>query len=211
MKKFFPFLYSSLLVTTVFFAALSIQLIIGYFSDNFDSLNDNNSTANENFEFYDYLFERTTFKSNFKGNNETLILSKLNSPIIILKFWTTWCPSCLDEFSTLTELKRNYSNQEVRVLAINGDKIFGNRSNTETNDLIKNISKLEKKFNFNFDIIIDANENGEHHFEKFKINSIPTTIIFVGGKTKFMHIGSLNFKSKKLMDFIDSNLKQIIR
>ncbi|MBF0298535.1 MAG: TlpA family protein disulfide reductase [Oligoflexia bacterium] len=222
MKKFFPFLFSSLLVITVFFATLSIQLIIGYFQDNFDELsndrenNNNNSNSNsdgngngngnDQYAYYDYLFENITAKT-LKG--EKLTLNTINSPIIILKFWTSWCPSCLGELPELVELKKKYSDSYVKVISINGDAIFYEK---DEHDIKKGIARLTKEYNINFDIILDSkdeiasNGNGRF-FEKFKINSIPTTIIFVGGKTQFVHVGELNFNSKKLIAYLDKKLK----
>lgn len=218
MKKFFPFLSSFVLVVTVFFATLSIQLIIGYFQDNFDNLN-NNATTNlqsDQYAYYDYLFENFSAQ-NTKGEN--LILNQINSPILILEFWATWCSSCISEIPSIVELKKKYPDSYVRILAINGDSIF---NEVDKKDLDKNINKLVREHNINFDIIIDSNNNGNSdsssnsnsssnsgYFEKFKVNSIPTTIIYVNGKTKFIHIGELNFNSKKLIAFLDENLKQL--
>lgn len=225
MKKIFPYIFSLLLVTTVFFAALSVQLLIGYFQDNFDNLN-NETQSNEQYAYYDYLFENVSINT-IQGEGP-IFLNKINAPIIILKFWTTWCPSCLAEIPSLIDLKNKYSNSMIRILAINGDSIFYERTNS---DVKKSISKLIKDSKINFDIVLDSKNNESNgnngnsnndndnnnsitptqgYFEKFKVNSIPTTIIFVSGKTKFIHIGELNFNSKKLTSYLDDYLKQIM-
>lgn len=61
----------------------------------------------------DFSFETTAGK---KAD-----LNSLKGKIVILHFWATWCPPCVDEFPRLTQLA-NDMQDDVIVLAVSSDK-----------------------------------------------------------------------------------------
>jgi cytochrome c biogenesis protein CcmG/thiol:disulfide interchange protein DsbE len=48
-------------------------------------------------------------------------LEELRGRIVVLNFWATWCPPCVDEMPSLVELQRRMADQ-VTVLAISIDR-----------------------------------------------------------------------------------------
>jgi peroxiredoxin len=53
--------------------------------------------------------------------NETIILSELNSEIIILFFWASWCEHCKAEIKKLENLFMNHSSKEIKLIGISLD------------------------------------------------------------------------------------------
>src|SRR5216683_2882522 len=49
---------------------------------------------------------RTITKSNFGGK------------LLVLNFWATWCPPCVEEFPSLNQFQRRFANSGVVVLGI---------------------------------------------------------------------------------------------
>ena len=45
-------------------------------------------------------------------------LSQLRGKIIVLNFWATWCPPCVDEMPSLLELQKKFQVKDVTVLAV---------------------------------------------------------------------------------------------
>jgi cytochrome c biogenesis protein CcmG, thiol:disulfide interchange protein DsbE len=52
---------------------------------------------------------------------ETVTLSKLRGQIIVLNFWATWCPPCVEEMPSLVEMQRRMKDKGVTVLAVSID------------------------------------------------------------------------------------------
>ena len=54
------------------------------------------------------------------GNRQ--ILNDLRGKVVILDFWATYCPPCLEEIPHLAELQNRYSNLQVVGLHVGGDE-----------------------------------------------------------------------------------------
>jgi cytochrome c biogenesis protein CcmG, thiol:disulfide interchange protein DsbE len=52
---------------------------------------------------------------------EDVTLSKLHGQIIVLNFWATWCPPCVEEMPSLVEMQRRMKDKGVTVLAVSID------------------------------------------------------------------------------------------
>ncbi|MGV6945454.1 TlpA family protein disulfide reductase [Sphingobacterium kyonggiense] len=63
-----------------------------------------------------FFIEGDTIRSN---------LSKYKNKVIILDFWASWCGACLENFSKLDALKREFGN-EIIVLLVNPKKYRDN-------------------------------------------------------------------------------------
>lgn len=48
----------------------------------------------------------------------TLSALHQKSPVLLI-FWATWCPSCVDEIPALNEIRSQYSEDQLQLLAVN--------------------------------------------------------------------------------------------
>jgi cytochrome c biogenesis protein CcmG/thiol:disulfide interchange protein DsbE len=52
---------------------------------------------------------------------EDVTLSKYRGQIVVLNFWATWCPPCVEEMPSLVEMQRRLKDKGVTVLAVSID------------------------------------------------------------------------------------------
>jgi cytochrome c biogenesis protein CcmG, thiol:disulfide interchange protein DsbE len=48
-------------------------------------------------------------------------LSELRGKVVVLNFWATWCPPCVEEMPSLLQMQRKMKDQGVTVLAVSVD------------------------------------------------------------------------------------------
>lgn len=224
MKKYFPILFSAILFITVFFSAISLQMILDYFNNqssdkgplNTDQPTSSDASATVQLSYFDSLFNYLHFK-NIEGNEFSL--SRVNAPIVILNFWTSWCPACIGEISSLVELKKRYA-KDLEIVAINGDQSLNSDNGSgEMSSILEKIKKLKKIYNINFQVVIDSAIDAtdmtsnryikKDMFSLFKVKSVPLTIVFFKGKAYFSYAGEINFVSNSFLSLIDELIMKI--
>lgn len=182
MKKFFPAIFISLVFTGLM---ISQMLING--QDLYASKVKKNNSLYKSFE--------TKFKTietiSTKGNK--VALKDVDKPIVIVNFWASWCRPCLTEFKSLNKFVEKY-----------GEKAFVLGINNDSEDALKEVAKIEKKYKLKFDSINDL--DGKYS-EMFNITSIPTSIVFHNGKVLEVINKETDFMSKSFVDKIAEKLK----
>jgi cytochrome c biogenesis protein CcmG/thiol:disulfide interchange protein DsbE len=54
-------------------------------------------------------------------NGRTITTSSFGGKLLVLNFWATWCPPCIEELPSLNEFQRRYANNGLVVLAVSID------------------------------------------------------------------------------------------
>ena len=111
--------------------------------------------------------------------------------VVILNFWASWCTPCLSEFPSLVEMYTENKDKDLKVIGIN----------TDESDQLKEIKKIKNQFGLNFTIIADKNSE---IVNKFMIDAIPVSMIFVDGKVKEVSNGSKDFTSEEFKEQLKS-------
>jgi cytochrome c biogenesis protein CcmG, thiol:disulfide interchange protein DsbE len=52
---------------------------------------------------------------------QNVSLSQFHGQIVVLNFWATWCPPCVEEMPSLVEMQRRMKDKGVTVLAVSID------------------------------------------------------------------------------------------
>lgn len=66
----------------------------------------------------------TFFAAEFPGlNGQPQAMTQWQGKIIIVNFWATWCPPCLQEMPELSRLHTAYQDQGVVVVGISSDEL----------------------------------------------------------------------------------------
>ena len=55
-------------------------------------------------------------------NGRTITTSNFGGKLLVLNFWATWCPPCIEELPSLNQFQRQFANSGVVVLGISVDK-----------------------------------------------------------------------------------------
>jgi peroxiredoxin len=50
-----------------------------------------------------------------------ITLSQYRGQVVVLNFWATWCPPCVEEMPSLVEMQRRFKAKGVTVLAVSVD------------------------------------------------------------------------------------------
>ncbi len=171
MKKYFPILVS----ISVFFLLAIGQVV-------WDVLPLTAGLAKkEEGDALAYEYALKTFKAkNIDGQEFASNFYK--NKIVIVNFWASWCAPCLAEFPTLTELRTRFKKDELAIIAVN----------TDEDHQFETIEKLSHQYNFNFDLVVDSEGL---LVKKFKVESIPLSLIFVDGKLVEKNNGAVDFSS----------------
>jgi cytochrome c biogenesis protein CcmG/thiol:disulfide interchange protein DsbE len=53
--------------------------------------------------------------------NSTVTLSQLKGQVVVLNFWATWCPPCIEEMPSLVQMQKMMKQRGVTVLAVSVD------------------------------------------------------------------------------------------
>ena len=127
-------------------------------------------------------------------NGKTQTLETKGYKLTALHFWATWCVPCVKELPQINSMQKKYKSKGFRVVALSLDN--------------KNVEKVQKFFKDNkinnLDILFDSNLAA---FQQLKIKGLPTTIfIDQSGNAVGTAEGYLNWKSKKVKEFVELNL-----
>jgi cytochrome c biogenesis protein CcmG/thiol:disulfide interchange protein DsbE len=56
-----------------------------------------------------------------QDSDRTVALGQLRGQVVVLNFWATWCPPCVEEMPSLVEMQRRMKAKGVTVLAVSVD------------------------------------------------------------------------------------------
>jgi thiol-disulfide isomerase/thioredoxin len=56
-----------------------------------------------------------------KDSDRTVALNQFRGQIVVLNFWATWCPPCVEEMPSLVEMQRRMKAKGVTVVAVSID------------------------------------------------------------------------------------------
>jgi len=108
----------------------------------------------------------------------------LKDKVVVMVFWTTWCPSCRKEMPHVEKFHKENIDKVV-VLGINAG---------ETDVKVKSI--IEKE-NITYTIVVDANNNLSR---KYNIVGVPT-IIAIGRDSNILYYGHSIDEMKNKVEF----------
>lgn len=164
-----------------FYPDWNVLLILGVLIFHYDQL-----MANEKliYELYEKNFKTVEMRTR---EHKTLKLNQIKPKLILVNFWASWCIPCLEEIPSLIKFSGKYKADELSVVMIN----------TEIEDQLQNIVKMEKKFSFPSTYIVIADDKFKIA-DQYKFKGIPVTIIYKEGKVVLFSNGPVDFSKLKI-------------
>jgi len=119
-------------------------------------------------------------------------LSSFRGKIVLLAFWASWCPRCIEELTFLQGIYK--MSPDITVLAINQESQNISRAH------IDRIRKTLKESKIDFPVLIDRNLDA---WNTFCLNALPTSIIVdPKGKVRFAEANYYWATQDKIVDII---------
>jgi len=115
-------------------------------------------------------------------------LSGLRGKTVVLNFWATWCPPCIEEMPSLMAMQRQLRDKGVVVLAVSTD---------EDADAYRNFLT---KYNIDLLTVRDPRQASNTLYGTFKFPE--TYVIDSEGVMRRKFIGPVNWTTPEIMDYL---------
>ena len=121
---------------------------------------------------------------------EEINIQNLDSKLIILNFWATWCEPCKEEMPSLNRLQANQKLKNLKIYPINIGKENLKKVKSFFTEL--DINNLEPYF-----------DNSSTLAKTFSLRGLPTTILLNSKGEEFARIiGSINFDDENFINWL---------
>ena len=122
--------------------------------------------------------------------DEEINIQNLDSKLIILNFWATWCEPCKEEMPSLNRLQANQKLKNLKIYPINIGKENLNKVKSFFTEL--DINNLEPYF-----------DNPSTLAKTFSLRGVPTTILLNSKGKEFARIiGSIDFDNENFINWL---------
>ncbi len=98
--------------------------------------------------------------TDLKGKSWTL--KQLRGKVVLLNFWATWCPPCVEEIPALKTLNQKFEKQGLVILAI-------------ANDDAMKVANYVAEHNMTYPVLLDPDHKIS---DRFHVQGIPRSLIF---------------------------------
>jgi peroxiredoxin len=123
-----------------------------------------------------------------QDSDRSIKLSDYHGQIVILNFWATWCPPCVEEMPSLVEMQRRMKSKGITVLAVSVDVDQGA------------YNQFLKDHNVNLMTVRDAGQKSNALYGTFKFPE--TYIIDRNGVMRRKFIGAIDWTAPDITDFL---------
>jgi len=130
--------------------------------------------------------------TNMQGQQVTL--SSLQGQVVVLNFWATWCPPCIEEMPSMEMLYRKYKDQGLVILAVNTEE--------DGKELVENFLK---KTPYSFPILLDPEADVQNQFNIFRLPE--TVVIDRNGIVADRVVGAIDWTGERAVQLIESLLE----
>jgi cytochrome c biogenesis protein CcmG/thiol:disulfide interchange protein DsbE len=123
-----------------------------------------------------------------RDSDRTVTLSQLKGQVVVLNFWATWCPPCIEEMPSLVEMQQRMKSKGVTVLAVSVDADAGS------------YHQFLKEHNVNLLSVRDGDMKTNNLYGTFKFPE--TYIIDRNGVVRRKFIGAVDWMEPDVIDFL---------
>jgi len=114
-------------------------------------------------------------------DEQSLSPSDYEGKVVLVNFWATWCPPCLEEMPKLIAMQEQYGPQGFQIIAISTD-----RSREEVEAYLNRIDE-------NFPVVHDE---GRENLVRYGVRSYPTTFLIDRNGRIVLRTHTLDFEAQ---------------
>lgn len=123
-----------------------------------------------------------------QDNDKSITLSQFRGEVVVLNFWATWCPPCIEEMPSLVEMQRRMKSKGVMVVAVSVD-VDGDA-----------YRQFIKDHNVTLLTVRDPDGKSSHLYGTFKFPE--TYIIDRNGVMRRKFIGAVDWTQPDITEFL---------
>ena len=123
-----------------------------------------------------------------KDSDRQITLSQLRGQVVVLNFWATWCPPCVEETPSLVQMQQKLKDKGVVVLAVSVDADESA------------YRRFLKDHNMNLLTVRDADQKSNNLYGTIRFPE--TYIIDRQGVVRRKFIGAVDWNSPEVTDFL---------
>jgi peroxiredoxin len=117
-------------------------------------------------------------------------LADFRGRVVVLNFWATWCPPCIDEMPSLQRLHQALAERGVTVIAVSVDERFSD------------VPAFVQKFDLTFSVLYDEGKKVSRKYQTFKYPE--TYILDREGRLKSKVVGPRDWAAPTVIrDMVD--------
>lgn len=124
-----------------------------------------------------------------QDSDRSVKLSDFRGQIVVLNFWATWCPPCIEEMPSLVEMQRRMKAKGITVVAVSVDVDEGA------------YRQFLKDHNISLVTVRDAAQKSNTLYGTFKYPE--TYIIDRNGVMRRKFIGAIDWTAPDITDFLN--------
>jgi len=123
-----------------------------------------------------------------RDGSRSVVLHEMRGKVVVLNFWATWCPPCVEEMPSLVQMQARLKDKGVEVLAISTD-VDGSA-----------YQRFLKEHNVDLLTVRDPDQKTNTVYGTFKFPE--TYIIDRRGIVRRKFIGPVNWNEPEIVDFL---------
>ena len=121
-------------------------------------------------------------------SERTVTLSQFKGQVVVLNFWATWCPPCIEEMPSLVQMQQRMQSKGVTVLAVSVDADE------------KQYRRFLREHNVSLLSVRDADQKSNELYGTFKFPE--TYVIDRNGVVRRKFIGAVDWTEPEVIDFL---------
>ena len=123
-----------------------------------------------------------------QDSDRKVSLDELRGKVVVLNFWATWCPPCIEEMPSLVQMQQKLKGKGVEVLAVSVDADQG-----AYNDFLK-------QHNVDLLTVRDPDQKSNNLYGTFKFPE--TYIIDRQGVLRRKFVGPIDWGTPEILDYL---------
>jgi cytochrome c biogenesis protein CcmG, thiol:disulfide interchange protein DsbE len=123
-----------------------------------------------------------------KDADRTVTLSQFKGQIVVLNFWATWCPPCIEEMPSLVQMQQRMKDKGITVVAVSIDVDEGS------------YRRFLRDHNVNLLSVRDADQKSNALYGTFKYPE--TYVIDRNGVVRRKFIGAVDWTEPDIVEYL---------